>query len=947
MAQQIQSDNNGNKRCNSGGYDSTFMELFAGEAGLTRAVERRVGTVFNPADIQQNHFVKKTFNLLCKTAFKELKKKIKARQIRWVHLAPPCKTFSRARRRDRHAKARILRTRTFPGGLWPRSNLVQEANVLASRSAQIAALQHKANGWVSLENPAGSFIWEYGPVKRLLDNPDMKLVFGDQCRFNGPYKKSTGWLTNAEFVKCLERSCPGPPEHEHEPLEGFTTDFSGNKVFKTSLAAEYPQGLCEVLAEQYARALEDQPFRPETTAVVHRDGDKKVDWSSNKWKREVENENCIGGLRNPSSSIRKLPNWREVGARLFWLFEEVMNNNPKLKLIVKDVGNTDPVDHSADIQRIRNHFAHGLGLADRGPSQQSLWGTLLKHLVAQSGDPDVEAASWPDIGTPLGILNAIPPGGVFPSLEESEYWVEGERLSSLAEVPGADSNYVSYMENQHVADKLFLEEVQQGFAAWSPDRKTLEDEVGQLVPSAIGVIVKMKAGVQKVRLVHDLRRSLVNQHILISERLVLPRMRDLVNDIAQLLELAEPGESVKVLSLDFSNAFKQLAVRTNEKRFLSGRACNGWFYYHKVLFGIRTGPLVWGRIAALVSRCTQSLLPDIRARLQTFVDDPVLVLRGTDQQIEDMAAKVLLLWSTLGLQIAWKKGTFGHTTDWIGATITVDDFRQRVTVEVSKDKIEEWTRLADSLLGKPVVARRELQRFTGKMNWAAGFAIQLKPFVRMLHAALHSDASHSPGEGLIYGKQIKPAVTWLKQFLQGFHHGLSWTTVAHWRNECCLDFYVDASPWGGGAVKLSNGKPIETFALTWDETDEKSLRAKIGSPGSQALWEAYMMLRCLWNWMTPELHGYVRIRGDAEGVLMAFVKRSAISPLLNRVVKEVTLHLAVNFRSLETLHVWSEDNTWADAISRLSDPNQPADYPPILSSLPRVVESPQYWHDES
>ena len=151
---------------------------FAGEAGLTRTVERRVGTVFNPADIQQNHFVKKTFNLLCKTAFKELKKKIKGRQIRWVHLAPPCKTFSRARRRDRHAKARILRTRTFPGGLWPRSKLVQEANVLASRSAQIAALQHKANGWVPLENPAGSFIWEYGPVKRLLDNPDMKLVFG-------------------------------------------------------------------------------------------------------------------------------------------------------------------------------------------------------------------------------------------------------------------------------------------------------------------------------------------------------------------------------------------------------------------------------------------------------------------------------------------------------------------------------------------------------------------------------------------------------------------------------------------------------------------------------------------------------------------------------------------------------------------------------------------------
>lgn len=42
----------------------------------------------------------------------------------------------------------------------------------------------------------------------------------------------------------------------------------------------------------------------------------------------------------------------------------------------------------------------------------------------------------------------------------------------------------------------------------------MEAEAGPLGPSAIGVIFKTKAGVRKIRLVHDLRRSLVNQGIL-------------------------------------------------------------------------------------------------------------------------------------------------------------------------------------------------------------------------------------------------------------------------------------------------------------------------------------------------------------------------------------------------------------------------------------------------
>lgn len=123
-----------------------------------------------------------------------------------------------------------------------KSARVREANTLASRAAQLSLLQWKVGGWFSLENPAGSYIWLYGPVKRLLQLEGVRLFVGDQCMFMGEYVKPTGWLSNANFMQVLQRRCSGRPNRQHEPLMGLTRDFYGNKVFKTSLAAGYPQG---------------------------------------------------------------------------------------------------------------------------------------------------------------------------------------------------------------------------------------------------------------------------------------------------------------------------------------------------------------------------------------------------------------------------------------------------------------------------------------------------------------------------------------------------------------------------------------------------------------------------------------------------------------------------------------------------------------------------------
>ena len=62
--------------------------------------------------------------------------------------------------------------------------------------------------------------------------------------------KPTGWLTTAPFLGFLAQRCCHVGRHES--LQGRVRDHTGREVWLTSLAAEYPQGLCEELATHYA-----------------------------------------------------------------------------------------------------------------------------------------------------------------------------------------------------------------------------------------------------------------------------------------------------------------------------------------------------------------------------------------------------------------------------------------------------------------------------------------------------------------------------------------------------------------------------------------------------------------------------------------------------------------------------------------------------------------------
>ncbi len=106
---------------------------------LTRAVYRAGMRVHDPQDLwDAAKCEQREFNLLEAESFNAIKAVLKSGEVRWVHFAPPCKTFSKARRTDRHGSAAVLRwpdnvEGRLPDGSIPRK--VAEANDLARRTA--------------------------------------------------------------------------------------------------------------------------------------------------------------------------------------------------------------------------------------------------------------------------------------------------------------------------------------------------------------------------------------------------------------------------------------------------------------------------------------------------------------------------------------------------------------------------------------------------------------------------------------------------------------------------------------------------------------------------------------------------------------------------------------------------------------------------------------------
>eukprot|EP00972_Heterocapsa_arctica_P064784 9558943-Heterocapsa_arctica.AAC.1 len=82
-----------------------------------------------------------------------------------------------------------------------------------------------------------------------------------------------------------------------------------------------------------------------------------------------------------------------------------------------------------------------------------------------------------------------------------------------------------------------------------------------------------------------------------------------------------------------------------------------------------------------------------------------------------------------------------------------------------------------------------------------------------------------------------------------------------------------------------------------------------------------------------ETRGPIKVSTDAEGIMVSMVRLRSTSPAINNLAKELALFLAPLGHSLSGIHLWSEENSWCDQLSRLA---QGEAIPRQLRGVPRT-----------
>jgi hypothetical protein len=254
---------------------------------LSLAIQETFGQ--EDVDVSRKERDLETIDVGCDEGFAKL---LKVRAT-WVHGAPPCKTFSRARRNDHFAKVKCLRTEERPQGFG--SEAADVANKLALRMLEIAKGQMARGEFFSIENPFSSLLWKMKQYEKLAAEKGVRLVRVHQCMAGSMHKKETGVLTNAPWLADLLCDNESRPHH-HVPLIGVVEDFrekSSKQVFYTELAAEYPEGLCSLWAKdfhKYCKRAEDD--RREEAGGDRRRQRTALSAEASRAQRRVEGHSC-------------------------------------------------------------------------------------------------------------------------------------------------------------------------------------------------------------------------------------------------------------------------------------------------------------------------------------------------------------------------------------------------------------------------------------------------------------------------------------------------------------------------------------------------------------------------------------------------------------------------------------------------------------------------------
>jgi len=910
------------------------------------------------------------------------------REFNFILMEPVCSTFSPARRHKLSScdtGPRQLRSPGEPYGLKapdpPFTSVeltdIKRGNLFAKRCFLFARAAHAAGIGSAIESPDIMFddqasIFQFKEADTLMTLGAFDIIL-DQCMFGASSTKPTRFRVllpeqskGATAWALLAKRCNHPVSWH--PIFSSTGVFfpprwtlsahprltgkDGSNSFSTKSAQVYPPALNEALAVAMV-ASATTPVQCNFASAgskVRRVAPVEVTLSlcplgrkslMQRSRNEEENENHIGGMRSPVISVAKLPSALVAGAKVW----DVLSNcvtSWKLPVISSVDDIHEAMFSQSQIQEARDSLQ--LVIHTDGQWQQShspVRGDILYATATLLGDPDAIIATWfkKGAGTPMGIEETLPATGIFPPVPDDRSRVD------VAQLPSHDwHNYASAEAEPGIVQDIIKNMRSEG---WIHEFTSMDEvltflQTERVYLSKIALISKIRDdGSWKHRLIWDLLRSQVNSLATQGERIILPRIIDLVNDSLDLMANKNDTDELHYFIIDIANAFHLLPLMEKEQKYFCTYTFGKYQVYTVMLFGPKAAPSAWGRFAALIGRLTQAIIGPTRGRLQVYVDDPVTAVIGTLQSRSQTIYVILLWWCVLNIPLAWTKAQYGACVQYIGAEVSITT--KSVNARLTKQKIDKALQMLEALMAKPLGSKRHLASMAGLLGFFAGVVPTLWPFIRPLWATLHDRAPSSAPEGMFHTSRILSAAAWCQAFMSDpcrlLTRKYSLVTPplssASW-----LRVSVDASPWGMGGVKWdAKWHPIEFFHAPISEDDIALLGVVVGDSAFMPVLEALAILIALRLWASKLEVAYA-VRSDALGAIQALANLRSPNPGVNRVAAELALDTIQNqYAPLRLTHIDGVANLLPDYLSRLTQPGS-SDQRPRELYLARQIDAP-------
>lgn len=656
--------------------------------------------------------------------------------------------------------------------------------------------------------------------------------------------------------------------------------------------------------------------------------------------KQLQERDAIGGMRQPRYSNKKVPKHPEIGKKVAAAIEAFLDDHEHIEdMIFGSLGKSKEEANLPSSDQIRgcldavvniltaelSHSSSSSASSSATSQLTQLNSHLLRLWVLASQDPDIYIVEWLDSGAPAGISRHAEDAGIFPVASDSD----AAQARVLQEFHAGFRNYVS-MEESDGGDHVLQDLVDKEYVIKFPSIEEAETYLGsKAIVSKLALITTEKEGIVKHRLILDCRVSGSNDHTRKSERILLPRAWHVIKDALQLAAMKKDEEEITFAVCDFTDAFYMIPLHRDEQRYFVASHKGCIYVWRRIAQGSLNGPNVFGRLSALVGRCTQACFDPAELRLHIYSDDPIAVMRATPQRRRRLVGVLIMIWLLMNFSLAAHKAQEGPSVLWIGYQLTCD--QEKIHVAIKEAFMEELFISTKTHIKGNVISIKNLRKFAGQANHVAGLLYGWRPFLESFWAAL-ADAerkakrkkSHAPRQ-MVWTKQVRIALQWILDFLSSRAGSLSrqWFFLSYMSPDINLIMALDASPYGIGGVLIKDGTIITYFADGITTHDSRIFGFERGDDKGQQIWESLCLLVALKTWAHEWMHRRIvlQMKSDNTGALTLATQLKGKGPRGILARELALLYSESSFEPRRCTHIPGVVNVGPDALSRLQDPS--------------------------